>query len=777
MLNTRIAQIFKELIESLKGNEEDHTKLLEMQTLVQEQKSIASDEQEIFRGVVANVIEGIVTINGKGIIQTFNAAAENLFGYKAEEVIGQNIKMLMPEPYNSEHDGYLANYINTGVEKIIGIGREVTGLRKDGSTFPLDLSISRIELGREQIFAGILRDITEEKYQQEELEKSQQQKQSILDNVYEGIITIDAKGTVDSFNLAAEKIFGYRLDEVIGQNVKILMPEPYHSEHDGYLSSFMGGGKAKIIGTGREVEGRRQDGSTFPLFLAVTQIQNHSKPLFVGMVRDLSEQKRLEKLKNEFVSTVSHELRTPLTSIRGSLSLIESGVMGEVGEKISPLIQIALNNSERLILLINDILDMEKIESGKMDFDLVQTDLSNMIEEAIQSNEGFAKEHEVKLSYENPVKNVPVYIDMNRMQQVLGNLISNAVKYSPKDDTVTISLIVTKRIARIEVHDNGLGVPQEFKKQIFQKFAQADSSDTKQKGGTGLGLNISKAIIEKFGGNIGFWSPPGKGATFFVDLPVINEANSSKALTEELRGRILIVEDDHDVATLIRIMLENEDFECDIAYNAKEAKSLLKKSRYDAMTLDIMLPDQDGIALLEEIRSDEMFHDLAVVVVSAKALASKAENAHVSLEVIDWIHKPIDQEKLVRSLNKAMVLNENIRPRILHVEDDPDIARVVKILIGDLGEIDLVRDKTEAMKKLEEKEVYNLFLLDIMLPDGSSEELIPYIKEHYADIPIVLFSALEVDAKLKEQVSKALVKSRTSNTFLVETIKKIINND
>lgn len=774
MSKKRIATIVNELKETLQDYDENIDVLDEIGVLLDNQSLIASDDRERFRAVVDNVLDGIITIDKIGIVRSFNRAAEKLFGYTASEVIGQNVKMLMPEPYYSEHDGYLNNYKHSGIEKIIGIGREVTGLRKNGTTFPLDLAVSKINLGKELMFAGILRDITEERLRQEELEDSQERLQSILDSVYEGIITIEPKGIIGSFNRAAEKIFAYEASEVIGRNVKILMPEPYHSEHDDYLNNYMQSGIAKIIGIGREVEGRKKDGSTFPLFLAVTQIRDNKKPIFVGMVRDLSEQKRLEKLKNEFVSTVSHELRTPLTSIRGSLSLIESGTMGEVAEKAKPLIQIAMNNSERLILLINDILDIEKIESGKMDFELDKVELNSLIRQSVEANSGYAKEYNVLLSFMELEEPVYVYIDTNRMQQVLTNLISNAVKYSPKEDSVTIDLTFDKKRAFVKVHDNGLGIPESFKKSIFQKFAQADSSDTKQKGGTGLGLNISKAIVEKFGGEMGFLSSKAEGTTFFFDLPVIHNVKTFEEGILNFKGKVLIVEDDHDIATLLSIMLKKENIECDIAYTADEARSLLKSQKYDALTLDIMLPDQNGLSFLEEIQQNELLKDIPVIIVSSNAKTEESRNSNKTLEVVDWINKPIDQDKLVDSLNRVIEINQSRKQRILHVEDDQDIAKLVQILLDDSVDIDLAENKSLALKKLENN-VYDLILLDMMLPDGSAEEILPYIKNNFASTPIVLFSAQEVDQNLKNKVSKALVKSRTSNTLLVETIKKLIS--
>lgn len=770
MEDTHILEVINACKERLEHDEKSDELFEQMQMLLDYQKYEMTDgAKKRYSAMIEKIVDAIITIDKKGTIVTFNFAAENILGFTAAEVIGKNIKELLPDGKFNERYRFLNHFKKTGRNR--GSDKHLTGLRKDGSTFPLDLAVSEIKVGQEDMFVGVLRDISEDLYQREELEQSKQRLQSILDNVYEGIITINSKGSIEAFNLAAENIFGYTSDEVIGHNVKMLMPEPYFSEHDGYLANYIDGGEAKVIGIDREVEGQRKDGSVFPLYLAVTQIQSHGKPLFIGMIRDLSEQKRLERLKNEFVSTVSHELRTPLTSIRGSLGLIESGVMGEIGEKVASLVRIALNNSERLILLINDILDMEKIESGQMDFNLEYTDLGTLIHEAVEANEGFAKEHHVHLLFHDSDKPIEVYVDRNRMQQVLANLISNAVKYSPKDDTVTLRLVASHQV-RVEVHDNGLGIPEAFKKQIFQRFSQADSSDTKLKGGTGLGLNITKAIIEKLGGTIGFSSPQNQGTTFFFNLPVIHKSEVSESLPVCVRGKVLIVEDDQDIAKLLQIMLQNENIECDVAHNTTEAKILLEQTHYDAMTLDIMLPGQDGMSLLKEIREEEALKDLAVVVVSAKALIKQEENGLI-MEVIDWINKPIDQDRLITSINKAMSVNNNRLPCILHVEDDPDIARLVKILLEEVATIDLANCNTDALHKLEQHK-YDLILLDMMLPDGSAKEILPHIKAKYSYIPIVLFSAAEIDNDLKMQVTKTLVKSLTSNTILVETIKKIL---
>src|SRR6266542_4285974 len=251
--------------------------------------------EERMRSVVNHVVDGIISIDDHGTITTFNPAAERIFGYAAAEVVSRNVSILMPEPYHGQHDGYIANYLRTGQAKIIGIGREVVGQRKDGSTFPMELAISVFQLGESRHFTGIVRDITERKRTEAELRQAEERMRSVVDHVIDGIITIDEHGKVQSFNLAAERLFGYKRREVIGQNVKMLMPEPYHGQHDAYLSNYLTTGHAKIIGIGREVLGRCKDGSTFPMELAVSEFHLEQRRFFTGIVRDITGWKQADE--------------------------------------------------------------------------------------------------------------------------------------------------------------------------------------------------------------------------------------------------------------------------------------------------------------------------------------------------------------------------------------------------------------------------------------------------------------------------------------------------
>jgi PAS domain S-box-containing protein len=339
------------------------------------------------------------------------------------------------------------------------------------------------------------------------------QTEAILEQMVDALITSDTQGSVCSFNSAAELMFGYRAAEVIGHPVKLLMPSPERDEHAVYLREH--------IGSGHEVVGLRKDGSHFPAELAVTEISRQGQPIYVGMLRDISERRRIEQMKSEFVGTVSHELRTPLTSIAGALGLLAGGVLGELPAPALHMIDVALRNSQLLTLLINDLLDMEKLLAGQMRFDIQPAELAPIILDSIDINRQYDTQGQLHICCTSPLPAVRVAVDKQRLQQALSNFLSNALKFSPPQGVVEVMVEVRSDWVRVSVRDQGSGVPEAFRERIFQKFAQADSTDTRQKGGTGLGLAITRELVERMGGQVGFDSPAGQGATFWLELPLL----------------------------------------------------------------------------------------------------------------------------------------------------------------------------------------------------------------------------------------------------------------
>jgi PAS domain S-box-containing protein len=357
-------------------------------------------------------------------------------------------------------------------------------------------------------------------YQEQTLREQAAHTQSILDNVIDGIITIDTLGNIRSFNRAASRIFGYAQDEVITRNIRMLMPEPHRSAHDGYLKNYADGGTAKIIGIGREVEGLRKDGTLFAMDLAVSRAIDHDEVIYIGVVRDISERHRLDRLKSEFVSTVSHELRTPLTSIHGSLKLLEGGVAGTLPDAAIKLVSLAQKNSQRLILLINDLLDMEKLAAGKMSLKLQAVDLISIVKQSILDNGGYGLNYQVQYVLGAHPESCLVIADAARVPQILANLLSNAAKFSGGSHQVDIRIILRDGKARVQVEDHGLGISNEFQGQIFGAFAQDNNGNTRQQGGTGLGLKITKSLVIAMQGEIGFDTKIGNGSIFWFDLPL-----------------------------------------------------------------------------------------------------------------------------------------------------------------------------------------------------------------------------------------------------------------
>jgi len=327
----------------------------------------------------------------------------------------------------------------------------------------------------------------------------------------------------------------------------------------------------------------------------------------------------------------------------------------------------------------------------------------------------------------------------------------------------------------VSVTDSGPGIPADFQERVFERFAQADTSSTRQQGGTGLGLSITKAIVERHHGRIWFRSEPEAGTTFFFDLPVW-VPTEELPVREPVDGvvRILVCEDDHDVARLLTLMLEREGYEVDVAYDAEEAKRLLALGHYSALTLDLMLPGQDGISLLRELLAQGGGTlPLPVVVVSAWVEKGKSELNGNALEVIDWLAKPINQDRLAEAVRRAIQGSVGKGARILHVEDDADLRSVVAAIVGTDAAVESAGDLEEARRKLA-GDHFDLVLLDLALPDGSGLELLPLLSRADPPTPVVIFSAHEVDQEVAGQVASVLVKSQTSNPQLLERIRSVL---
>ncbi|MGE0875772.1 MAG: sensor histidine kinase, partial [Burkholderiales bacterium] len=335
------------------------------------------------------------------------------------------------------------------------------------------------------------------------------------------VFEVDQDGTILEVNPAAENLFGLSVTESLGRSLpRTLIPDDEPTLNHAWWKDYVArhepisGLRARVL---------RRDGIELIVDFSLTPLISHSGELLSIIVqgRDVTQQLESERLKKEFTSTLSHELRTPLTSIIGSLQLVNTGVMGDVDAELIELTQIAERNAERLLDLINDLLDIEKIESGKFTIYPEVLSLDELVKEALVLNGGFAERYQVRLQVLGTLPAVKVSADRKRALQVMTNLISNAAKFSPEGSTVDVSMDISNGVARVNVHDRGPGIPESFRGRIFGRFAQADMTATRHKGGSGLGLAICKRLIEMMAGRIGFDDREGGGTTFWFELDII----------------------------------------------------------------------------------------------------------------------------------------------------------------------------------------------------------------------------------------------------------------
>jgi len=585
-----------------------------------------------------------------------------------------------------------------------------------------------------------------------------------------GMVMTDNAGIIVLVNTETERLFGYQRVELIGQKMEILVPERLR---DGYVQRRAALARNPLpvrFGEGWNLFGRRRDGSEFPAEIGLNPIRAREGLLVLAVVIDISERKRMDRLKDEFVSTVSHELRTPLTSIAGSLGLLVGGAAGELPQAAMRLIGIAQSNSQRLVRLINDILDIEKIESGQIVFKFRRMDTRALVEQAIEANRGYADGFNVRVRLDAAPAG-DIYVDADRMAQVLTNLLSNAIKFSPPDNEVVIGIEDRDGTIRVTVRDHGPGIPDEFRPRIFEKFGQADASAARKKGGTGLGLSIARQIVLRLGGTVGFEDAPDGGTIFFVELPnwdqiaarAIDNTGSSRA------ARILLCEDDPDVAIALRESLRSLGFNIDFAHNPADAMTLAEEATYALIVVDLDIPD-GGTQLIRCLRERPQIYKTPIIALCVDEASAKAGSEASGLNILDWIKKPVDFDRLASIIEHAGVSNAAGPPDILHVDDDPAVLELVARALGSTAHVASVKSMDDARRALLAQH-FDLAILDVAVGADSGLDLLPELRGGDGKpIPVIIFSARAAGLTVNPKVESNLNKTCVSLTDLVASV-------
>ncbi len=477
--------------------------------------------QARFAGILDIADDAIISVDATQRITLFNQGAEKIFGYTAQEVLGQPLDLLLPLRFHCVHHQYVVDFTKSSEKaRSMGERREIFARRKDDTEFSAEASISKLELGEEKVFTVILRDITERKQTELALEQLSHQNELILNSVGEGLCCLDLQGRITFVNPAAAKLLRYRVEELLGQSIYVILSHtradgaPYPLEESPIYASLRNAVVHQVI---NEVFWRK-DVTSFPVEYVSTPIREKGE--IVGAViafKDITERQIVERMKDEFISVVSHELRTPLTSIHGALGMLASGLLNAEPETGKRLLEIAVDSTERLVRLINDILDIERMESGKVQMVKQACNAADLMTLAIDVMQTMADKAGVTLS--GSTVSTQLWVDPDRIIQLLTNLLSNAIKFSPQGTSVWLKAELCENQILFQVKDQGRGIPADKLETIFERFQQVDASDSRNNDGTGLGLAICHSIVQQHGGRIWVESTLLEGSTFYFTLP------------------------------------------------------------------------------------------------------------------------------------------------------------------------------------------------------------------------------------------------------------------
>ncbi|MBI5360484.1 MAG: response regulator [Planctomycetes bacterium] len=641
--------------------------------------------------------------------------------------------------------------------------------------------------------ADTLAGILERKNAEIEQLKSEKKYRRIINDSFDPIITLNAHMEITGWNKGAELIFGYGEQEALCKHINFLFPAGQKNDVKPDWTAL----KEKGVIKNSIVKSAAKNNKI--IFVNITA-SSLGKEGFSVIARDVTSEKMIDRMKSDFVSNVSHELRTPLTSIKGAVELLLTGAEGPLSDSQKEFLTIVKNNSARLIKLISDLLDLSKIEAGKIEMEIKRARLGKIIADAVTEIKMIAVNKGINISVRNGENSAEILCDENRIRQVLINLMGNAIKFTPQGGAITVTLEETEEWLQINVTDTGTGIAKEDFTKLFEKFQQLDSSSTRPAGGTGLGLAISKSIVEAHKGRIWLESKLGQGSTFSFALPKTKEDSAvpaepvkeKKDIRIETQAiipnhapagikKILVVDDDEDIARVIRGHLEKEGYEVIVAHSGLDAVKKAVELQPHLITLDVLMPNMDGFTVAELLKQNPKTQNIPVVIVS---IVFDKEKGY-KLGVADYITKPFDHEKLIQSIKRIeMERSDKLnKKKILIVDDDSNVVALLTMaLTGKNYHTFGAYDGFQAIS-IAKREKPDIIILDLMLPEMDGYEVIKVLKNdpETADIPIITITGRNEPADAEKTrelgVKEYLLKPFTTKTLLDELDNIITEGD
>jgi PAS domain S-box-containing protein len=603
------------------------------------------------------------------------------------------------------------------------------------------------------------------------------QQEILLDSVADGICGVDRHGLVSFANPAAGRLLGAPAASLTGRPVHDLLHGSAPASQKCAPDCALRRATERHVAAAGEDRVFRSDGSALPTEYFFTPILDHGR--FSGSVlsfRDISQRYALDRLKDEFISTVSHELRTPLTSIRGALGLLSSGILGELNEKASNLLRIATSNSDRLVRLINDILDLERIQSGRAPITFRTVQLSQIVHQAIEGMAPVADAAGVQLLHDTT--QVEVSGDVDRLLQVMTNLLSNAVKFSPPNSTVSVMMRPGATGVTLSVIDQGRGIPADKLETIFGRFQQVDASDSRQKGGSGLGLAICRTIVHQHSGRIWAERNPVRGSTFRIYLPYqqVPAALAGGGAEPEEQGTVLLADANVTTRPLVAQQLARHGYRVVEAGSVEQTVAAAQKG-VEAILLDTSLDGMNGWEILPLLRRKDPDSHTPIVLLS---LAQDNSN-DLPADAQGLVTKPVEEDVLLAELARVLC-GPGERARVLVVEDDADLAHVIEqIFLRDTIDVQVAHTRQEALDACLNFEPH-LMVLDIGLPDGDGFNVVDWLRHHesLARLPLVVYSGRELGPAERRQLvlgpTHFLTKTRVQPQQLEALVLTLLRN-